>query len=138
MDFSFVSILPDQSHHNLRTLYTQELPFTVGLFIFFFPMASSHISMIDRLDSDKYRTWLKTISNECLQLEYQSTRSKHLKYTMVVTFNCVSAVFTVPVTVGFAAIAHVAVHLAAQAKRVIYASQFRSCGAEVKRRGLIF
>jgi len=101
-------------------------------------MASPHISTFDRFDKNKYQAWLKTISNERLQFEYESVQSKHLKVFLGLVGNAVLAVFTVPVTVGVAAVVHVGLHAAAQAKLTNYNSQLQSCKAVLKLRGLQF
>jgi hypothetical protein len=62
----------------------------------FFQMASPDIGTRDCWDSNKYQAWLKTISNECLRLEYRSVQSKYLKVLLGLIGNAVLAVFTIP------------------------------------------
>jgi hypothetical protein len=99
-------------------------------------MASQDIGTLDRWNSEKYQAWLNTTSAERLRLEYRLARSKRNKTFLGLWANAVSALFTVPVTVGVAAVIHIAVHVATQAKYINYCSQCRICEAELKRRGL--
>jgi len=99
-------------------------------------MASLEINKLDRLDSKKLRTWLMTISSDRLAWEYQALRQKFRKVKLVLWGNFLSACFTVPVTVGIAAIWHVATHCWAQTKYVAYKSQPPTFEAELRRRGM--
>jgi hypothetical protein len=101
-------------------------------------MASPHISTFDRCDSNKYKAWLKIISNDCLLRKYQSVQDKHCKVLLALIGNAVLAVFTVPTTLGIAAVWHIAVHVAAQVKFANYTSQLQSCKAVLKQRSLKF
>jgi hypothetical protein len=88
------------------------------------------------LDRNKLQSWLKVISGERLRWEHETLKSKLVKAYLALWGNIITALFTVPATVGIAVVVHYGAHCWAQAKCINYNTQLQSFNAELKRRGM--
>ena len=97
---------------------------------------ASELSSWDRMNSTKLEPWLKTQSNERLRRELKPLKKKLHRAAFTMCGNAITALFTVPTTLGVSAVAHTAAHVAAQVKYNGYVTQVRCYEAELKRRGV--
>ena len=94
------------------------------------------LSFQDKLDSDKYSTWLENLSDDQLKDEQLRVSKELIQVCSSIMANAGASIFTAPAT-GFASLAfHGASVSYKQAKRVYYTEHLKICDIELKERGL--